>query len=174
MSDFVDFNKRSIDLPPGCKDLNDVLADGRKRTKAGVAACSGAGWTQYIGKSASGKSVYREVAAGTAADLEKYSARIFETRDNSTAVEISLQEKPIIARIYKMTDGTIKASAEYEAREDLDRAMRSFLERYDLLKPPRASIDSPDPGNFFPDVPVYILCDPRAYALKRGANDRGS
>ncbi len=34
MSQFVNFNKRSVTLPPGCKDLIDVLASTRKKRKA--------------------------------------------------------------------------------------------------------------------------------------------
>jgi hypothetical protein len=34
MSQFVNFNKRSVTLPPGCKDLMDVLAPARKKRRA--------------------------------------------------------------------------------------------------------------------------------------------
>ena len=38
MAQFVNYKKRGITLPPGCKDLIDVMAPSRRRTKAHVGA----------------------------------------------------------------------------------------------------------------------------------------
>ena len=40
MTQFVDYKKRSFTLPPGCKDLIDVLAPSRRRSKSPIATGS--------------------------------------------------------------------------------------------------------------------------------------
>ena len=39
MAQFVNYKKRGITLPAGCKDLIDVLGPSRRQTKAHVATC---------------------------------------------------------------------------------------------------------------------------------------
>ncbi len=148
-SDFIDFSKRSVSLPSGCKDLADVLA------KKGVRQREGSLERQSpISEGNFSTSSWKKVS-GNLADLETYCARLFANQ--TCQVSIKSNDKPFEIHLYRvLPDADVTANIEYRAEADLEAAVSSFLERHDLL--PQAVSDlSLFPSLFFSWVPVQNI-----------------
>ncbi len=138
MNPLVNFNKRSVDLPAGCKDLIDVL-----RPAAGGACQS---------DSPTGHSRHIE----TVGKLVELPGRIAELTE-SQAAHIFLGVSPLDDRfevfVSRMKGEPSRASVTLNSASELVPATRSFFEAWGL----RAPGEGPLPSSFVESLPTYLI-----------------
>ena len=106
MSDFVDYNKRDAELPPGCNDLIDLL------THAGEADVNLSD-QQYKG------------AVGRISDIPTYVRALFASPASSFDLWITGQW--IIVTVWKTFQSLISATVEIQYRPDQEGAVLNFM-----------------------------------------------
>jgi hypothetical protein len=145
MSDFVNFKKRGISLPPGCKDLSDVLKRQRRRKVQQIMQeqSSGAG---FIGVG--------EFERGKLSDIKKHVTMVFGSIAMCTLL-MGPSERNLIIDISRMVDGSISADVDIEMDTPQETAVRDFFTRHHLTPPD----SSPIPEVFNPNLPVTMMCD---------------
>jgi len=149
MAKFVNYKKRSIDLPAGSKNLIDVL--------------KGGGVTQPV------PSVYHpatvphcpptttrsETFTGRIPDIEKYVTMVFESHSFSFGLSMTPVDEKLALTVSRMEGEIIWASGSVQFDTDLERAVRRFFVHRGLPVPE----DSETPSVFLPDMPVQISYD---------------
>jgi hypothetical protein len=147
MPDFVDYTKRSVDLPPGCKDLADVLKGG-KRTELPRRLNQTSGEKPPSGE----KLPFNDTATSFTHYLSKYLETIEASRAFMSHLWITALDGEIMARIFKGPKSGLQVEFQVRENSDHDQAIRAFLENQKLPAPP----PSPMPASFHPDLPVYL------------------
>lgn len=130
MSDFVDYNKRSVSLPEGCKDLTDVL----EQTRSGLA--SGDLPLLNVG----GRTVRGGTEIGGLADTANYVGKVFGGKAEQQFLMIFLEREHLTINIFRAAEAGLKASIWFPDDESTVRTMRSFFERWGLKVPPEGSL----------------------------------
>jgi len=134
MADFVNYNKREVTLPAGCKDLIDVLRP-REGKPAGRRAESGIGPLSEIAEHVQG---------------------VFDSRGRISALQITSPDGRIAANVRKKLGKHITALVTFQRGSEQEKAVRDFLASRGM-QPPR---DSEAPKLFFfPDLPVQMFCE---------------
>lgn len=130
MSDFVNYNKRDVKLPPGCKDLIDVLRGRRVATR------------DYS-------------VNGPVSDIAEHVRTIF----GSTALFVCLDIAPAdetSADILRDNERNSHVFIRVQRASDQERAVRGFLSSRGLKAPEDSQVPK---GVFYPDLPVSIGCE---------------
>jgi hypothetical protein len=136
MSEFVNYKTRSVTLPPGCKNLIDVLQPDALPADEPPTVTRG------------------ESFAGRLSDIEKYVAMVFESRAWSFILMVTPPEEQFTIHVDRM-DGIMEASVMVQTGTDQERAVHSFFASRDLDIPKNSEM----PPQFLPDVPVQVTCD---------------
>jgi len=148
MSEFVNYNKRSIQLPPGCKDLTDLFKPA---------------WLRKLPKGDAPPEmpvVLRDDSVTeTLGNIEKYVAIVFESRADGCHLTISSPgetDETLALCISNMTD-SIMSNVTFIHDETREEAMRAFFDSHGL-KAPRAN-EMPKGFNFafYPNLPVWTI-----------------
>ncbi len=90
MSQFVNYAKRGFTLPPGCRDLVDLLRYPRERAKDGSVGC---GWSPL--------SLHERLSLpGSMDDLERLLGILVHPRGATSAIEIHAEAFPCSVMLY--------------------------------------------------------------------------
>ena len=144
MSDLVNYNKRSIALPAGCKDLIDVLRRrGREKTDLLLERCNRAKVTRD------------ESETGPLSDLAKHVRTVLGSSALFSTLCIRSPDDRLTANVGKMLGIKIRASVTFRKGSDQERAVREFLSSRGL----EPADDSETPKTFLPDMPIEIICE---------------
>jgi hypothetical protein len=148
MSKFVNYKKRSVALPPGCKDLIDVLQSHKNSKLLTGIDTSAVPPDQQIAVTRD------ESAAGRLADIEKYLSMVFDSRAWAFMLTISLSGEQFTLEVDRAPDvaSVVMASVVVQSNSDQEKAVRSFFARRGLHLPDDWGV----PPQFVPDVPWQI------------------
>jgi hypothetical protein len=142
MSKFVNYKKRSVKLPPGCKDLIDLLQPHRPSPAHGIIP-------------ANEKPSVTRGESGTVklADIEKFVAMPFQSRAQTSLLMLSLPDERFTFDVAHMKGEFMFASAKFEEDAERERLMREFFVAHGLEQPR----EDWTPAQFIPDVPVQFI-----------------
>ena len=152
MSKFVNFKKREIALPPGCKDLIDVLKPGRRVSSKYHVNIAG----QHPAVSRAGQTV------GGLSEIRKYVAMVLESRAVAFTLQITSPNRQLIVSLFHenaMKVRTLGASLLVQKDADSEKAVRGFLSRHHLRSPEDTGI----PEQMFPDEPWQLIYEISAF-----------
>jgi hypothetical protein len=138
MSKFVNYNKRSITLPPGCKDLIDLLREERPSYLPSAAADPEA----------------QESGTIAVAKVEMYVTRCFCSEARLSVLMLSLPDESLGLAFTRLEGELTHACASFTEDPHRDRLMREFLLSHSL-RPPRASRGRPP--TFVPEIRIQCL-----------------
>lgn len=142
MNEFVDYKKRDIDLPKGCKNLNDVLqAQERRRILRRAAA-----FKRQM-------ATHDRSFTGTLSEVGKYLDMVFTSRAWMFTLWIGPLDDRLNLSIHRSEDGSVAASATVRQDSAQELSLRSFFAQRGLDWP----VDSGFPSQFFPSVPVDLM-----------------
>jgi len=140
MSDFVNYNKRSITLPPGCKDLIDVLGREGRHLE----------WLEkHLGIDLSRAITRGGVVEGSILDIEK---KVQQTVAGSALIfilKIVPADQRFTFTLQRLYQRPLQAILELETRTPQEAALQRSLAEHNLRTPD----DSIAPGLTFPDLP---------------------
>lgn len=142
MAEFVNYNKRNISLPPGCKDLMDVLR-GRKGAEA----------ERLLELYKHAKVTRGGEARGSLSDLEDHVRSIFQSHGTQSSLVIRPPDDLISADVEKSLDEGISAFVWYQHGSELEQTVRDFLTQRGLELP-----NDSKPTSFTPNLPYQIIC----------------
>jgi hypothetical protein len=142
MSQFVNYKKRSVTLPPGCKNLIDLL---RPR---GLSKLHGT-----ISPEERPTVTRGETVAGKLSEIQKYVGMMFESHAQAFTVMVSLSDERLTVDFARMTGEMMLASVVFEEDAERERLMRDFFARHGLQAPR----DRGRPEQFHPDLPVQLI-----------------
>ena len=133
--------KRDYLLPPGCKDLIDVLQP------------RGHGKQHFLGTESQIRLLQSGEDKGGLADIEKYVAMVFASEARTfTLVVIPPGKKLTVDVTRGMGGAMISAYSFIQMNTDEERAARDFFTRHNRPIPEVSDM----PAQFFPDLPVHI------------------
>jgi len=144
MNEFVNYNKRSVALPQGCKNLLDVIQS-LEEQKA----------QQQVIAKLPGSTMDDTSVTGRLLEIGKYVGLVFEFREIIFTLTITPPDERLILTIHPMENGSAHAYIVFQMDSRCEVAVRDFLARRGL-KPP---VESALPVTFYPGVPVQITCD---------------
>jgi len=147
VSKFVNFQKRSVQLPPGCKDLIDVLYPDRRRKSHG-------GSIQFAPRPL--KTIRDDSITVAVADAGKYVTDMWHSRAWMRQLVISALDDRFNLHIYGTDDGQKAATAWLASDESREHALRDCFARHGLNPPPPPD-ESVAPISFVPNVPVQVV-----------------
>src|SRR5690349_4819441 len=98
MSQFVNYNKRSVKLPPGCKELSDLFKPKSLRKTHG----SLLGAQQPLAP-------HEQTFFGTLASIEEHIAQVFRSRAQACAMIITPSGKQLTLHIYRVAGVMVAA-----------------------------------------------------------------
>ena len=147
MSEFVNYKKRGVTLPNGCKDLIDVLQPQKP--------------SKVIGKVQAGtispdeKPVVTRGQSfiGGFSDIQEYMAMVFAPRDASFLLRVTPPDEKFTVNVDRIKDGTMMASVTLQTGTEQERAVRSFFAERGLQVPRNSEI----PPMFVPELPIQIV-----------------
>jgi hypothetical protein len=144
MPEFVNYNKRSIQLPPGCKDLTDLFKPA---------------WLRNLPKAVAPREVpdvlRNESVTETLGNIGKHVAIVFDSRADLCRLTISSLDEKLAVSVCRMTD-SITSNVTFIHDATREKAMRAFFDRHGL-EAPRAK-EMPKGFKFlFPGLPVCSL-----------------
>src|SRR5688572_3280286 len=121
MSKFVNYKKRSIDLPAGSKNLLDVLKGGRA-AKPGLTV-------HHPGASPEDPpTVSRtDTFSGSIPDLEKHVATVFESRAFSFSLTVTPPDEKIALGVLRFAAAVFSADVTMQYNTHLERAVRRWF-----------------------------------------------
>lgn len=149
MSKFVNFKQRKVTLPPGCKDLIDVLKlQAPAPPVAGLITNPGFSKTKPY-------SARHESAQGTLSDIEKWVLKVFESDAIACSMDVFPLGKDVFVALQRNGEKGVIATVEVIMGTAEEKAVRAFLAKHGL-KPP---VESEIPAHFSPYLPIQIACD---------------
>jgi hypothetical protein len=141
MSQFVNYNKRSVKLPPGCKELSDLLKPKSLRKIHGP----------LLG--AQPVVLHEDSVFETLANIQEHIAMVFQSRAEVFSLTISPPDSQLSLHIFCGKGVGPFAFAEFRKDAELEQAMRGFFGRHGLQAPE----DSGVPGPFDTDLPRSFI-----------------
>lgn len=158
MSQFVNYNKRNITLPPGCKNLIDVL---KSQESSGSLT---PGLPQGI---ACGGTVRARLS-----EMSKYVQMAYQARGPLFSLAVSPADERISFEITLLRDLIRSAAVLVPVGTGAEAAVRSFFSARKVKLPEQKEIT----GQFYPQAPVYLIftlepMPPDAIALAQLATD---
>jgi len=142
MSEFVNYKKRSITLPPGCKNLIDVLQRPRNAKAHDIIAQDE---LPAVMRGESGTLKLSEIG--------QYVAMPFQTHARAFILMLSLPDERLTVDFTEMDGELMAASATFEENAHREVLMREFFSDHDLQVPG----DDWTPAQFVPGVPVQFI-----------------
>jgi len=140
MSQFINYKTRSVALPPGCKDLIDVLRP------------TGPPKAEVIISPDERPAVTRGgLITGRLSEIGKYVAMVFHARGEMVILLMSTPDEQVTMHLGRDRSRTIAASVVFGYGGDREKAIRAFYQRHGLETPP----DSGKPEHFSPHLPVH-------------------
>lgn len=138
MNKFVNFKKRGVTLPPGCKDLVDLL-----RTT-----------TKHETQDARPLTTTRdETLTGVLPDIGKYIRMTFESRGAVFTVVITAPGEPLEVNVVRTQGEEPLVVVTFPSDPEKEHAVRDFFKSRGLDVPE----DSPTPTSFFPNLPMQFF-----------------
>jgi hypothetical protein len=135
MSKFVNYKKRSVTLPPGCKNLSDLLETH--------------GHTGAVSPDKPPVVSHNEFAGGIS-DIEKYVVMVFESSASNLAdLTMTPPEQQFTINVTRMMS-EMSANVHVQAGTNQERAVRSFFAHRGLVIPLDSEVIPPQ---FHPDLP---------------------
>lgn len=145
MSEFVNYNKRSIQLPPGCKDLTDLFKPvWLRKLSEGVVPPD----MPVVLRNDSVKE--------TLGNIEKHVAVVFDSRADGCHLTISSLDEKLAVSVYRMTD-SITSHITFIHDETREKAMRIFFDCHGLEVPRATEMPKEFNPAFYPNIPVWSL-----------------
>jgi hypothetical protein len=173
--DFVDYNKRDVSLPPGCKDLIDLLKPGLLSAAKDLVDIAKSGlppnvkdlinlpistgnpdFDRLLDRFKQGTR-HRESATGPISDLPHHVQTLFASPALSHNLWFRTPDERLTASLSRMLLRTVTASVTVEQKTDTERAVLEFLSNRGLEIPKNAG----SPATFLidaPELPVYLIC----------------
>jgi hypothetical protein len=142
MSKFVNYNKRTVKLPLGCKDLSDVLKLRHRRKNLG---------TPIVAQQSSPP--HEESFPGTIAEIEKHVVRVFQSNAQSNALTISPSNSETAVGLYRVEGEDIAALVSFLNNSRQVQAMRTFFVGHEIEVPHGPEIT----GSFDKDLPCNLI-----------------
>jgi hypothetical protein len=140
MSDFVNYSKRSVVLPAGCKDLIDVLRQDRPNLE----------WLEkYLGIDLSRTIARGGMVKGTFLDIEKHVQRAATASALMFILNIIPNGERFTFRLHQLYQRPLEAIIELETGTPQAAALRRSLAARNLRTPD----DVPVAGLLFSDLP---------------------
>ncbi len=142
MNEFVNYKKRDVTLPKGCKDLIDALETKERR--------------QILRRAAAFKrpmATHDHTFTGTLSEVGKYLEMAFASRAWMFTLWIGQLDERLNLHIKRAEDGTVSASATVRQDSAEELSLRGFFARRGLDWP----IDSGFPPQFVPGGPVDVM-----------------
>lgn len=141
MSEFVNYKKRSVALPPGCKNLIDVL---RLREARDIQSITSSGATRRSGAN-----------TGKLSELRKYAEMLFGSRAQMFMLAISTPDMHFTVDILQTKDGSIRGHMYVQQETAQEEALRNFFAVRGMKLPDDENI----PDEFLPGGQVYQRYD---------------
>jgi hypothetical protein len=126
MKPFVNFNKRSINLPPGCKDLADLLRPPSK--PHGPITFDGVPWVSLPKP--------EHVTTKALADIEPYVERLVISESRGATLMVTDSGLGIFAALYRFGTSrelVFSVSLDQSDKADCVLCLRAFFERRGIL-----------------------------------------
>ena len=142
MSHFVNYNKRSVTLPPGCKNLIDLLRP-TELPKDHATPLRSEQPTVTRGESFTGR----------LSEIGKYVAMVFQARAEMVILLLSTPDDQLTMNLGRDQSGAISASVVFGHEADRERAVRAFYARHGLETPQQSGI----PEHFSAHLPVQCI-----------------
>jgi len=124
MSDFVNFGKRSVTLPPGCKDLIDLLRPKSATTTLAPPKQPPAGERPKVTHGHRSVGGLRQVAG--------FLARLFESRSELSTLMISSAAEDLTAMFYLRGSSRVFVLILIAQNASLERAVRGFYHEHGI------------------------------------------
>ena len=141
-SQFVNYKKRSVTLPPGFKNLIDVL---RRRGQESI--------QPFVARVQHATVTRQESVTAPLSEIGRYVAMMFESRGLMFTLRVALPDDRLIIDVFGMGCGEMTALVVFRMDPDQERSMREFFARHNLHTPD----DSGVPEQFNPALPVYNI-----------------
>lgn len=142
MSKFVNFKKRSVSLPPGCKDLIDLL-EPSQRQKA----------TELFASRPDLKATRDDSFMDRICNIGRPIGAALESEARMAALAVSSLDDRLSLEIYRMDGKTMSTSVTFTQSPENERKMKAIFDRLGLQAPR----DSGFPGFFRHDLPVQVV-----------------
>ena len=142
MFEFINYKSRSVALPPGCKDLIDLLRP------AGLPKAEAVVSTDEHSVVTRGESVTARMP-----EIGKYVARVFHAPGKMVIVLMSTVDEQFTINLSRDQSATIAAHVVFGHSADRERAMRTFCQRHGLNTLPDSGIHEV----FSPHLPVHSI-----------------
>lgn len=159
MSEFVNFNKRDISLPAGCKDLFDLLQRSSRRKNPSLQqplmqSPDFSKMRELMAKVKQGPSIQTK---GLIADAGKYIDMVLRSTATTACLTVSTINKHLEWSFhnYQFKEKEISASVQVEMKTNEQKELKGFCDRHGFEAPD----DSDTPGFFNPQLPVYLTCE---------------
>ena len=144
MSQFVNYNKRSIQLPPGCKDLSDIFKPASLRKVSGAIASPQAP-----------RVLRADHLTEKLGSIGRYVAEFFDSGAESCMLNFVSSDESVTLDVSR-TMGSITSHAIFLHDETREIVMRAFFDRQNLEAP----IFHENPVEFpvdLPGLPVWCI-----------------
>ena len=142
MSEFTNYNKRSVTLPEGCKDLIDVL---KRQQKSSAQSFIPPGQMPKLTRGESGTVKVSEI--------ETYVTTVFQSQADMSTLMLSAGEAPFTIDFTHVRGHFMQASAVFEQNHQRERLIREFFVLHALQLP----ADDGIPGQLIEGVPVQLI-----------------
>jgi len=142
MSEFVNYNKRSIDLPAGCKNLGDLL----KLKKS-----SNAAWYSHLAEDmVRSAATHGERTSGTLGDISRQVAKLWDAKGR---LSISEPDKHFLVHVSCLYKWEATAALIVEGNSRQEQGTRNFFASHHLDIPQQSGM----PFMFNPDIPYQSI-----------------
>ena len=142
MSKFVNLKKRGISLPPGCKELIDLLEPARRK-KA----------NEFITPRTDVKVTRDDTFIGKLSDIGKPISAALESKARVSTLTLDSLDDQLSLGINRMETETLSTSVTFTQSPENERKMKAIFERSGLQVPH----DSGVPGHFLKGHPVQLI-----------------
>ena len=135
MSKFVNYKKRSFTLPPGCKNLSDVLAPSRQQTKGTIVSC---GFPRVEIKE-------DRVPSAGLAQVERYVSIVIASRAELFTLSVAAHGFQFPVTLYRSRIEQMFAIVLVLKEAHQERAVRTYFEQQGLdAIYDQSDVDTPD------------------------------
>jgi hypothetical protein len=142
MSEFINYNKRGVNLPEGCKDLIDVL---KRQQQSSAQSFIPPGETPKVTRGESGTVKVSEI--------ETYVTMLFQSQADMSTLMLSTGEAPFTIDFTHIKGHFMQASAVFEENAERERLIREFFVQHALQLP----VHDGAPGHLIEGVPVHLI-----------------
>jgi hypothetical protein len=142
MSKFVNYKKRGISLPAGCKELIDLLEPGKRRKV-----------NELLAPSPDVKVTRDDSFISSLSDIGKPIGDTLASRARMTMLAVTSLDDKLSLDVHRMGAETLSTSVTFTQTPASERRMKAIFERSGRQVPP----DSGAPGHFLKDLPVQCI-----------------